>query len=336
MSAATASMKRRAFCAAVALPLAVSSRSLGGQTPDETRRVGYLSDEDEESSSVVRDLGFRLRELGYVQGSNLVIAERYAEGRIERLPGMAVELVDASVEALVVAGPRALQAARAASKAIPIVMVSGSTDPVADDLALSWTRPRRNVTGLASALSLERSGRQLQLLKEAAPDRARVAVCWDPDLDLYRAQVAASLETSARKLGVVLQPAIQLHEKNLGSAFATMLQRRADAMIVFLGGASLNYRHRIAELALANRLPAIATFRSFAEAGGLMSYGTDLAAVARRAADYVDRILKGARAGDLPIERPTKYELVVNLDTARKLGLAVPQSLVVRADRVIV
>ena len=241
------------------------------------------------------------------------------------------------VDVIVVAGPSPLPAARKATRAIPIVMIASSADPVGEGIAVSLARPGGNVTGLTYAVSpTERFGKQLELLKEAAPRISRVAVLWDFDMAHYRQTWAAPLATAARKLAIeVLEPVQVLKEGDVEGGFATMRRQRADALLVVMGGPALPFRGRVADAALRDRLPTVSAQKDLTDAGGLLSYGPDFAEMNRRGAAFVDRIFRGAKPGDIPIELPTKYELVVNLKTAKVLGLAIPQSLLLRADEVI-
>jgi putative ABC transport system substrate-binding protein len=277
-----------------------------------------------------------LRELGYVDGKNVLIEWRYGDGSPQGLAALAAELARVPVDVIVVGGPIPLRAAREATTTIPIVMVASSADPVGDGVAASLARPGGNITGLTYAVSTERFGKQLEVLKEAAPAVSRVAVFWDLDLALFRQSWAAPLDAAARKLGLqILEPFHVLEEAGIEPAFASMKRQRADALLVAIGGPTQRYRARVAATALEHRLPTMSAFRQFTADGGLVSYGPSFPEIYRRAASYVDRILKGAKPGDLPIELPSKYELVVNLRTAKALGVTLPQSLVVRADEVI-
>jgi len=277
-----------------------------------------------------------LRALGYIEGQNLIIERRYASGHLERLPDLAAELVRMPVDVIVVAGPTPVRAAVSATTRIPIVMIVGSLDPVGEGLVKSLARPGGNLTGSTYAVSPERFGKQLELLKEAAPGISRIAIWWDIQMTIFHQSWAVPLETAARKLALQIQPPVQvLARDGVEGAFATMKQQRADAVLVVSGGPTFEYYKAVADTAVRNRLPTVAALKAFTAAGGLLSYGPDLPAIYRRAASYVDRILKGTPPGELPIELPTKYELAINLNTAKALGLTIPQSLLVRADEVI-
>jgi putative ABC transport system substrate-binding protein len=277
-----------------------------------------------------------LRELGYLERQNLVMEWRFAGGAHARLPDLATDLVRSNVDVIVVAGPGPMQAAKAATTKIPIVMLAGSSDPVGDGLVASLARPGGNITGLTYAVSSERFGKQLELLKEAVGRLARVAVLWDLDIELYHRQWATPLGDAARRLDLQILGPVQVREPaQLDAAFALMTEQKAEAVLVVMGGALYQHRARVAELAVHHRLPTVAAFKEFPQAGGFMSYGPDLPDIYRRGSAYVDKILRGAKPGDLPIEQPTKYELVFSAKTARALGLTLPPSLLLRADQVI-
>ncbi len=274
-----------------------------------------------------------LHELGYVEGQNVAFEYRFADGRVERLPDLATELVRLRVDVIVTSTTPAIQAAKNATKTIPIVMaVSG--DAVGTGLVSSLARPGGNVTGL-TLISPELAGKVLELLKEAIPGVTRVAV-----LVAYQAGPASALflretEVAARALGVQVQPLEVRSPDEFDSAFAAMGRARAGALIVQVSSLTFEHRRRIVDLAAKIRLPAIYESREFVETGGLMSYGQSASDMYRRSAAFVDKILKGAKPADLPVEQPTKFELAINLKTARALGLTIPPSVLVRADRVI-
>lgn len=271
-----------------------------------------------------------LRELGWSDGQNMTLVVRYAEGRPERLPDLARELVRSKVDLIVAVGTDVTKVVKNVAGAIPIV-ASMSEDPVEIGLVASLSRPGGNVTGV-TFISSELAAKRLELLKEIIPGVSRVAVLWDPthvDLEFRE------LEAGARALGVRLQSVEVRAAAELDGAFRSVTGGRADAMIVVPSRLLNLNAKRIAAFAVERRLPAVSMWGFFAEAGGLMSYGPNIDAMIRRTATHADKILKGARPGDLPIERPTRFELVVNLKTAKALGVTVPQSLLLRADRVI-
>jgi len=276
-----------------------------------------------------------LRDRGYVEGRNLVIEYPDSLGRDDRLPELAANLVRNQADVILIIGPAPLMAARNATKTIPLVMVASSSDPVAEGIAVSLARPGGNITGLTYA-EPDRFKKQLELLKSAAVRIARVAVLWDFDVEVFRRYWEAPLADAGHILGIEIQEPVRVRDtKELPAAFALMKQRQADAVLVASGSFVLPARAQVAELALQHRLPAIAAFKAFPQTGLLMSYGPDLADINRRAAGYVEKILKGAKPGDLPIELPNIFELVINLKTAKSLGIVIPQSLLSFANEVI-
>jgi ABC-type uncharacterized transport system substrate-binding protein len=294
------------------------------------RRIGFLGPRS--PSETVRFLdAFRqgLSELGWVEGKNINIEYRFAEGKDERLPDLAAELLRLKVEIVVVEGGAAL-VVQQMSKTIPIVMAE-STAPVEQGLIQSLARPGGNITGSAFNPLELRHGKNLELLKEMIPKLSRVAVLWNPR-SLIGPLAWKEVQLPARQLGVQLHSLEVESPNDLDKAFNAATRARADALMVLLGGGSVK---RAGELAAKTRLPAIHGHRTFAESGGLVTYGADVADLFRRAAYFVDRILKGAKPADLPVEQPTKFELVINLRTARALGLTIPQSVLQRTDQVI-
>jgi ABC-type uncharacterized transport system substrate-binding protein len=325
---------RRAFVGALACGC-LASTLVRAQPAAARRRVGYLSP-GAPGVGTERWFFAGMRELGYVEGVNVVYERRYAQGRFERLPELAADLVRSGVEVIVIGGPIPLPAARAATTTIPIVMVASSSDPVGEGVVASLARPGGNVTGLTYAVSPERFAKQLELLKEAAPSTSRVAVWWDMELAMFHRSWEQPLELAARRLGLQIAPPVQVLEmEGIDRAFREITRQRADAILITMGGMTMSYRSHVADAAIRSRLPTMSAFKEFTQDGGLLSYGPDFPDVFRRGAGYVDRILKGAKAADLPVELPAKYELAVNLKTAKALGLAIPQSLLVRADNVI-
>jgi putative ABC transport system substrate-binding protein len=277
-----------------------------------------------------------LRELGYVEGHNIILEWRFGEGQYERLTALAAELVNMNVDVIVVPGPIPMPAAKAATSKIPIVMIAGSSDPIGEDLIASFARPGRNITGLTYAASPERFGKELALLKEVVSRVSRVGILWDLDIEYFGRVWAPALEHAADQLGLQIQgPFVVRDDRDFEPNFAAMVQERVDAILVAAGGVAFERRARIAELALQNRLPMMAALRGFPQAGGLISYGPDFVDLYRRAATYVHKILNGEQASELPVEQPTKYELVINLKTAKALGLTVPMTIQAAADEVI-
>jgi putative ABC transport system substrate-binding protein len=320
------------ICAAPAavLTLLVTALPVLPQQPGKTARIGFLFF----VTSPSLDEAFRqgLHELGYVEGQNIAIEYRSAEGKSERLPGLAAELVRLKVDVIVAASPPATEAAKGATSTIPIVFaVSG--DPVAAGLVASLARPGGNITGLAT-ISGDVLGKQLELLKGVTPKVSRVAVLQNPS-NPGHALMLPQAEGAARALGVQLQVLKARTPSEIEAAFAAMSSQRAGGVLVLRDALFRAQRAQIAALAAKRRLPAVYGLREEAEAGGLMAYGASVPHMFRRAATYVDKILKGAKPADLPVEQPTKFELVINLKTAKALGLTIPPSLLGQADQVI-
>jgi putative ABC transport system substrate-binding protein len=297
-------------------------------------RIGLLSASSPLSTHAnVEAFQQGLRALGYVEGQNMVIEYRYAEGKVERLPELAVELVQLQVEVIVAGGSSAIRAAQQATRTIPIVM-GGTADAVAAGFVASLARPGGNITGLHD-LGGEISGKRLELLKETVPQNARIAVLANPASPHYEPRMH-TLTVAAQALGVHLHVVELRRADELDSAFAAMIQAGADALIVLEDSLLLpGLRGRTVDLAAKHRLPAMYDRRQVVEAGGLMSYGPPIPENYRRAAVYVDKILKGAKPADLPVEQPTKFELVINLKTAEALGRTIPPTLLFQADEVI-
>src|SRR5215831_17959119 len=273
-----------------------------------------------------------LRELGYVQGQNIVVERRFAEAKTERMSDIAAELVRLKVDVIVTSTDPGIAAVRQQTQTIPIVMAN-STDPVATGFVTSLARPGGNVTGLSS-ISPELSVKRLELLKEAVPGLSRVGIVWNPDV---RGGVLEYKETesAARSLRLQLQSVEVTRVEDFDRAFSALTAGRAEALTVISFSVGFRNRSQFASLAQKNRLPSVFGLREYVDAGGLMSYGPSFTDGWRRAATYVDKILKGAKPSELPVEQPTKFELVINLKTAKALGLTIPQSLLVRADKII-
>jgi putative tryptophan/tyrosine transport system substrate-binding protein len=323
---------------AVVLVLSLLVASLGGQAqqsqPAKLPRIGYLFLQPFAATAHLRD-AFRqgLRELGYAEGQNIAIEFRNAEGRPERLLDLATELVRLKVDVIVAAPEASVEAAKHAAKAIPIVMAV-SFDPVGRGFVASLARPGGNITGL-STVSPELTGKRLELLKEMIPKLSRVAVIWDAESSRYSDQMK-EMRAAAQTLKVRLESvSLSGASPDFEAAVQTVRSGGVEALIVVDSSRAFGQRVQIAAVAAKHRLPALAGFREFAQAGGLMAYGASLPDMHRRSATYVDKILKGATPADLPVEQPTKFELVINLKTAKALGLTIPQSLLVRADEVI-
>ena len=308
------------------------------QQPAKVPRLGFLgtasldSPEMELSRRAVRE---GLREHGYVEGQNIVLEYRLADGNVDRFPALATELVNTKVDIILAMSTLAAREVLRVTRTNPVVVpVMG--DPVGDGLVQSLAKPGGNLTGL-TFLGPELVPKRLALLKEALPKITRVAGLWHPGAFSERTndEMRKQAEASARSLRVQLQLVEVRSADQLDRAFSTMVRERADAVIVFPSPLLFNERRRSVELAARHRLPVMSNVREFVELGGLMAYGARLTDLFRRSADYVDRILKGAKPGDLPVEQPTKFELIINLKTARALGLTIPPSLLGRADEVI-
>ena len=324
---------RRLICA-ISLAMLLAPLRDEAQQPGKVPRIGYFSAGSPSSAPHLLE-AFRkgLRELGWVEGQNIVVDYRFAEGRFDRLPDLAAELVRLKVDIIVAVPTPAAAAAKNATETIPIVMINVG-DPVGLGLIASLARPGGNVTGSSYSVGLEIIGKQLELLKETVPKVRRVAILWNP-ANPSHPLVVRELNVAARSLGVQLQFLEARGPNEFEGAFAAMAKERMGALLVVPDSVSFLHRTRLADLAARSHLPAAYGLRGHVDAGGLMSYGPDSADLFRRAATYVDKILKGAKPADLPVEQPTKFELVVNLKTAKALGLTIPQSVLVRADEVI-
>jgi putative ABC transport system substrate-binding protein len=315
--------------------LVALSVSAEAQQPKKVSRIGYLVVNDAATEST-RSEGVRLalRELGYMEGQNIAFEYRYAAGKLDRFPELAAELVRLKVDIIVVAGGNTLiRAAKNATKTIPIVMAGAAPDPVEAGFVESLARPGGNVTGLALLVS-ELAGKRLELFKEAVPKLTRVAVLHDPALPPNVLQLK-EVQAAAPALGLTIQPWEVRVTDDFDRVFAGLNKQRPDGLYVIAGRLVTTNRKRIVGFALKSRLPSMYSSREAVDAGGLIYYGADLADSYRRVAYYVDRILKGAKPADLPVEQPTKFELVINLKTAKQIGLTIPQSVLYRADKVI-
>jgi putative ABC transport system substrate-binding protein len=317
--------------AAMLLTVAVAVEA---QQPTKIPRIGYLGF-GSPSAIPTRIEAFRqgLRELGYVEGKNIFIEWRSAEGNADRLPSLAAELVRLKVDIIVTNGPYSTRAAKAATVTIPIVMAAVG-DPVDDGIVASLARPGGNITGLSS-VAPELSGKRLELLKEIVPRLSRAAFFGTSTLP-GNAQSLKETELAAGALGVKLQYLDVLDPKDIETAFRAAGKGRADAVLMLMaGGVASAHRTEIVELAVKSRLPAIYSQSEYVEAGGLMSYSANINDLHRRAATYVDKILKGRKPADLPVEQPIKFELIINLKAAKQIGLTIPPNVLARADRVI-
>ena len=325
-------MDRRAFLGVVGLLVAPFD---GWAQPGRMARVGLLSDESPTRTAeyVSSDaLWAALRDLGWKEGQNVSVERRYSTGRNEHLPGLAEELVRSKVDVIISIGTPAALAAKKATDTIPIVFARAN--PLRLGLVSSLARPAGNVTGV-SIISVDLGAKRLELLREVVPGATRMGVLWDPSFPPAGPEFK-EIEEAARSLRLQLHPEGVRRPEEFEKALATMTRQRADALVVVSGQLFNEHAHRLVELVTKARLPMIYVRREVVtHAGGLMSYGPDYVEMYRRAAVYVDKILKGAKPGDLPVEQPTKFDLVINLKTAKALGLTIPPSLLQRADQVI-
>jgi putative ABC transport system substrate-binding protein len=311
----------------------VAPLTAGAQQVAKAPRIGVLHvGAPAAVSQLVEAFNQGLREHGYVEGQNIVVERRFGEARAERISEVAAELVRLKVDVIVVGTDQGVAAVKQQTQTIPIVMAN-STDPVGTGFVASLARPGGNVTGF-SIMAPELSAKRLELLKEAVPGLSRVAIMWNPDV---RGAVLDYKETegAARALRLQLQSVEVSRVDDFNRAFSALTTGRAEALIVVASALTFTNRGQIASLAQKNRLPSMVGLKQFADAGGLMAYGPSTTELWRRAATYVDKILKGAKPGDLPVEQPTKFELTINLKTAKALGLTIPPSLLRRADHVI-
>ena len=327
--------RRHAVISLGAVVLAAPLPSFGQQRPAKIPRVGYLQPVVPENgtSPLLEDFRQGLRELGYVEGRNLQLEIRWGEGQLDRLPALAEELVRLRVDVIMAVTSPSVVAAKQATGTIPIVMPF-SSDPVGDGLVASLARPGGNITGL-SMMAPELGAKRLQLLKETFPKIFRpVAVVWNPD---YVGMMARFRETQgvAPAVGIGVRSVEVRDSRELERALETMDRERPDALLLLADPLTISQRVRIVEYAAKEKIPAIYEISQFVDAGGLMSYGPNIDELVRRAATYVDKILKGAKPADLPIEQPTKFEFVINLKCAKALGVTIPQSVLLQADRVV-
>ena len=326
-------MRRRDFLALLGGAVAAVPLAVAAQEARKLPRIGFLGNSTASlEANLVGPFRESLRNLGYVEGRNISIEYRWAEGNYDRFPTLIAELIALKVDVIVTAGTPAALAVKKATASIPLVMVAVG-DPVGTGLVASLGRPGGNVTGLTS-IAPELEGKRLELLKEALPRVSRVAVLWNP-ANAYQIGSEKEVQAAAKVLRISVVSLPVRNPEELGNAFAAIPREHADAILVLADRLFLHNRERIADFAIKNRLPGMNAYRELVEAGGLMSFGPSYAMMHRQAATYVDKILKGAKAGDMPIEQPAKFELVMNLKTAKALGLTIPQSLLLRADEVI-
>ena len=329
-------MNRRTAIRRLATFFLTTASCTKAEQPKKVFRIGYLSASDPATDSNRPEaIRLALRALGYIEGQNIAIEYRYGEGKSDRVRDRAAELARLKVDIIVVAGgDNTVRAAKNATKTIPIVMVGGGVDPVDAGLIESLARPGGNVTGVTNLL-VQLGGKRLELLKEAVPKLARVAVLYDPTVSLSALSVKEALPAAARGLGLTIQPWEARDAGGFEKVFAAMGKQRADGLYVSAGPLMRTNLKRIAGFALKSRLPSTYDIREAVDAGGLMYYGADLADSYRLVAWYVDKILRGAKPADLPVEQPMKFELVINLKTAKELGLTIPQWTLMKADKVI-
>jgi len=327
-------MDRRGFITIVGGSVLAAPLAVEAQPAAKISRIGFLFFGAPGPSAEVDAFRQGLRELGYIEGQNATIEYRFAGGQVERLPELASELARLKVDVIVASNTPSAIAAKAATSTIPIVFAVVA-DAVGAGLISNFARPGGNITGLTS-ISSELSGKRLELLKEMVANASRLAVLYNPS-DRSNVLMLKELQESARLLGLIVHPLEVRAPGDFGGAFAAMSRERDSVLFVAAGVLTLEHRNRkaLVDLATKTRLPAMWGHRQFVEAGGLMSYAVNFYDQLRRAAIYVDKILKGAKPGDLPVEQPTRYELVINLKTAKALGLAIPQTLLQRADEVI-
>lgn len=326
---------RRKFLFALGAGALAAPLSSFAQQQGKVWRVGFLAHRSRPASLDSDFYGAfprGLRELGYVEGKNLVIEWRFADGKVERLPDLAAELVRLKVDVIVTSSTPTTSAAQKATTMIPIVM-GPVADPVGSGFVKSLARPEGNITGLTNIL-VDISPKHLEMLLSMVPKLTRVAVLINPD-NSSNIPMLKSVQAAAQRTSVKILPVEARSPQEIESAFSTMARQNTGAGIVMLDPFFFQQRRQIAELARKHRLPSISATTEYAEAGGLMGYGPNLADIYRRAATYVDKIFKGAKPGDLPVEQPTKFELVINGKTAKALGLIIPQSLLISADKVI-
>jgi ABC-type uncharacterized transport system substrate-binding protein len=329
-------MSKKIFCLALGVMLFALSFPAAAQQPKKVPLIGYLSLLDPAGESTRSEaIRLALRERGYIEGQNIAIEYRYAEGKRDRLPDLAAKLVRLKVDIILVAGGiRPIGVAKNATKTIPIVMTGLSADPVETGLVESLARPGGNVTGI-TLLSRELGGKRLELFKEAVPKLARVAVLYESANPQSVVEVKEVLPVAARALRLTLQPWEVRSADDFDGVFAALSKQRPDGLYVSSGPLMRAHQKRIVGLTLKSRLPSMYYDREFVDAGGLMSYGADIAESYRRVAYFVDTILKGAKPADLPVEQPTKFELMINLKTAKQIGLTIPPDVLARASRLI-
>jgi len=326
-------MDRRAFLASAGAVLLALPPAARAQQAGKVYRVGFLGNATPAlEANLVGPFREGLRDLGYVEGRNILIEYRWAEGKYERFPALIAELIALKVDVIVTAGTPAALAVKKTAPSIPLVMAAVG-DPVGTGLVADLGRPGGNATGL-SAIAPELEGKRLELVREVVPKLSHIAVLWNPDNPLHAGSLKET-RAAAQVLGIKVQLLGIRTSEEFQAAFAAIVKERPGALLVLADRLFLYHRARIVDFEAKHRLPGVYAYRELVEAGGLMSFGPSYAGLHRRAAYYVDKILKGAKPADLPVEQPTKFELLINLKTAKALGLKIPQSLLVRADELI-
>ena len=326
-------MDRKVICLALGTVLCALSSSADAQQPKQLPRVGYLASGSRSSElSHIESFNQGLRGRGYTEGQNIIIEYRFAEGKLDRLPALAADLVRSKVDVIVTGGGPTTRAAKDATKSIPTVLVNTS-EPVALGFVASLAKPGGNMTGLAS-IQTDLGGKRVELLKEILPQLSRLAVLANRDVPGYGVQMK-EVEVAAQTIGLQLQVEDIRGPNDLEKAFSAITKGRAGALLGLTNPTFNILRSRIAELAVKSRLPSMYGDKVFVDSGGLISYGPDVLDSFRRAAVYVDKILKGAKPADLPVEQPTKFEFIINLKTAKQIELTIPPSVLARADKII-
>ncbi len=326
-------MERRTFMAMLTGGIVVSPLAAEAQQAGKVYRVGFLGNSSAAlEANLVGPFREGLRELGYVEGRNIVIEYRWAEGKYERFPALIAELAALNVDVIVTAGTPAALAVKRTTPSIPLVMAAVG-DPIGVGLVASLARPGGNVTGL-SAIAPELEGKRLELLREVVPKLSHIAVLWNPDNPFHAGSVKET-RAAAQVLGIKAQLVGVRISEEFPAAFAAIVRERPGALLVLADRIFLHNRARIVDFGAKHRLPGVYPYRELVEAGGLMSFGPSYPGMHRRAAHYVDKILKGSKPADLPVEQPATFELIINLKAAKALGLTIPQSLLLRADEVI-
>ena len=325
---------RRTFVGTLAGSLLAAALAAEAQQSGRVYRIGTLTvSPADRASHFIKAFEERLRDLGYVKGSNVVYEHRFADGRTERLPELAKQFVALSVDVIIAGNNASIAAARHATSTIPIVMTYG-VDPVGVGFVASLARPGGNITGLTADVTADTWGKHLELVKEVVPRVSHVAILWNPDFPGMPSAWQATVNAAAT-LGVRLQSVEVRRLEDFDPGFTAIASQRPGALVVLADPLAYTRRREIIATAARHRIPAVYAFREATDEGGLMSYGVNIPALYRRAAYFVDRLVKGAKPGDLPVEQPTTFELVINLKTAKALGLTIPPSLLQRADQVI-